>query len=77
MFLHGHRSLNIARKYSVPVIILSDQAIASRIEAFEEPDFAKVCQDISPDLTPVHDYKAYDLNTPDSVARQSRQERVF
>jgi 2-oxoglutarate ferredoxin oxidoreductase subunit alpha len=28
----------IARKYSVPVIILSDQALASRIEAFPEPN---------------------------------------
>ena len=31
----------IARKYSVPVIILSDQAISSRIEAFAEPDLAE------------------------------------
>ena len=28
----------IAREYSVPVIILSDQALATRIEAFEEPN---------------------------------------
>jgi 2-oxoglutarate ferredoxin oxidoreductase subunit alpha len=28
----------LARKYSCPVIILSDQAISSRIEAFAEPD---------------------------------------
>ena len=68
-FYTAIEAVNLARKYSVPVIILSDQAIASRIEAFEEPDFAKVCQDISPDLTPVPDHKAYDLNTPDSVAR--------
>src|SRR6476646_375793 len=45
-------AVNIARKYSVPVIILSDQAIATRIEAFDEPDLKTVCQDISPDLTP-------------------------
>lgn len=31
----------IARKYSTPVIILSDQAIATRIEAFAEPDLAQ------------------------------------
>ncbi len=60
-------AVNIARKYNVPVIILSDQAIATRIEAFPEPNFEKVCQDISPDLTPVPDHKAYDLSTPDGV----------
>ena len=31
----------LAREYSCPVIILSDQAISSRIEAFEEPDLEK------------------------------------
>ena len=60
-------AVNIARKYSVPVIILSDQAIATRIEAFEEPDLEKVCQDISPDLSPVLDHKPYDLSAPDGV----------
>ena len=49
-------AVNIARKYSVPVIILSDQAIATRIEAFKEPDLEKVCQDISPDFSPVLDH---------------------
>lgn len=28
----------IARQYSVPVIVLSDQSLATRIEAFDEPD---------------------------------------
>src|SRR5215813_2870795 len=60
-------AVNIARKYNVPVLILSDQAIATRIEAFKEPDLEKVCQDISPDLTPVPDYKAYDLSAPNGV----------
>lgn len=55
-------AVNIARKYSVPVIILTDQAIATRIEAFEEPNLKKLCQDISPDLTPVADNKPYDLS---------------
>src|SRR2546421_118585 len=58
---------NIARKFNVPVFILSDQAIATRIEAFAEPNLEQVCQDISPDLTPVADYKPYDLSLPDSV----------
>src|SRR5262245_21456254 len=66
-FYTAIEAVNIARQYSVPVIILSDQAIATRIEAFEEPDLEKVCQDISPDLTPVPEYKAYDLSAPNGV----------
>src|SRR2546430_23988 len=61
-------AVNISRKYNVPVFILSDQAIATRIEAFPEPKLEQVCQDISPDLTPVADYKPYDLTVADSVA---------
>src|SRR5947209_2112902 len=60
-------AVNIARKYNIPVLILSDQAIATRIEAFLEPNLEKVCQDISPDLTPVADYKAYDLSSAEGV----------
>src|SRR6266851_1707121 len=66
-FFTAIEAVNIARKYNVPVFILSDQAIATRIEAFLEPDLEKVCQDISPDLTPVPDYKPYDLSAPDGV----------
>ena len=49
-FYTAIEAVNIARKYNVPVFILSDQAIATRIEAFPEPNLEKVCQDISPDL---------------------------
>ena len=42
----------IARKYSTPVIILSDSSLATRIEAFDEPDLKKLMQDPKPDLTP-------------------------
>src|ERR1043166_6774664 len=66
-FYTAIEAVNIARKYSVPVIILSDQAIATRIEAFEEPDLEKVCQDISPDFSPVADHKPYDLNAPEGL----------
>ena len=69
-FYTAIEAVNIARKYNVPVYILSDQAIATRIEAFPEPDLQKVCQDISPDLTPVEDYKPYDLSTPDSTVKR-------
>ncbi len=60
-------AVNIARGYSVPVIILSDQAIATRIEAFEEPDLEKVCQDISPEFAPVTEHKPYALDAEGGV----------
>jgi 2-oxoglutarate ferredoxin oxidoreductase subunit alpha len=66
-FYTAIEAVNIARKYNVPVFILSDQAIATRIEAFACPDLEKVCQDIAPDLSPVADHKPYDLSTPDGV----------
>jgi len=67
-FYTAIEAVNTARKYNVPVIILSDQAIATRIEAFPEPNLEKVCQDISPDLSPVADYKPYDLATVEKPA---------
>ena len=67
-FYTAIEAVNIARKYNVPVILLSDQAISTRIEAFEEPNLEKVCQDITPDLTPVADHKAYDLNAPNGYS---------
>src|ERR1039458_6765921 len=66
-FYTAIEAVNLARKYNVPVFVLSDQAIATCIEAFVEPNLAQVCQDISPDLTPVADYKPYDLSAPDGV----------
>ena len=52
-FFTAIEAVNIARKYNVPVFIVSDQSIATRIEAFEEPNLEKICQDISPDLSAV------------------------
>ena len=66
-FYTAIEAVNIARKYSVPVIILSDQGIASRIEAFTEPNLEKVCQDISPNLAPVADHKPYDLSAANGI----------
>jgi 2-oxoglutarate/2-oxoacid ferredoxin oxidoreductase subunit alpha len=66
-FYTAIEAVNIARKYNVPVFILSDQAIATRIEAFTEPNLEKVCQDISPDLKPVADHKPYDLAAKDGI----------
>src|SRR3989441_3858469 len=69
-FYTAIEAVNIARKYNVPVFIVSDQAIATRIEAFQQPDLEKVCQDISPDLTPVPEHKAYDLSAADGVTHR-------
>jgi len=68
-FYTAIEAVNIARKFSTPVIILSDQGIASRIEAFVEPDLKSVCQDLTPDLTPVADHRPYDLKAADGVTR--------
>jgi len=61
-FYTAIEAVNIARNYNVPVFVLSDQSIATRIEAFAEPNLEKACQDISPDFTPVAEYKPYPLN---------------
>ncbi|HZO85505.1 MAG TPA: 2-oxoacid:acceptor oxidoreductase subunit alpha, partial [Verrucomicrobiae bacterium] len=66
-FYTAIEAVNIARKYNIPVLILSDQSIATRIEAFREPDLEKLCQDLSPDLTPIPDQKPYDLSVVDGV----------
>jgi 2-oxoglutarate ferredoxin oxidoreductase subunit alpha len=68
-FYTAIEAVNIARKYSTPVILLTDQGIATRIEAFEQPDLEKICQDLSPDFTPVADHKPYDLSAADGVTR--------
>lgn len=62
-------AVNVARKFSTPVILLTDQGIATRIEAFREPDLQKIVQDISPDLSPVSEHKPYDLTAPDGITR--------
>ena len=69
-FYTAIEAVNIARKYNVPVFVLSDQAISTRIEAFPTPAMERVCQDITPDLSPVADYKPYDLSLPEGVARR-------
>lgn len=64
-------AVNLAKEYSCPVIILSDQALSTRIEAWDMPDFAKICQDLSPKLEPRGpNFKPYE-NTADGVARHA------
>lgn len=52
----------IAKKYSTPVFILSDTSLATRIEAFDEPDLANIMRDPKLDLTPRESLKPYDLS---------------
>jgi 2-oxoglutarate/2-oxoacid ferredoxin oxidoreductase subunit alpha len=53
----------IARRYSTPVFILSDGSLATRIEAFDEPDLKSLMQDPKPDLSPrTNGYKPYPLD---------------
>ncbi len=53
----------IARAYSTPVLILSDQGLSSRIEVFEEPDLAKLMVDPKPDRSERGaDFKPYPLD---------------
>src|SRR5438270_1885262 len=52
----------IARKYSTPVFILSDTSLATRIEAFDEPDLSKLMVDPKPDLSPRQSFKPYPVD---------------
>jgi 2-oxoglutarate ferredoxin oxidoreductase subunit alpha len=53
----------IAREYSTPVLILTDMALASRIEAFDEPDLGTLMVDPKPNLTERGpDFKPYPLD---------------
>jgi 2-oxoglutarate ferredoxin oxidoreductase subunit alpha len=52
----------IARKYSTPVFILSDTSLATRIEAFDEPDLPKLMVDPKPDLSPRQTHKPYPID---------------
>jgi 2-oxoglutarate ferredoxin oxidoreductase subunit alpha len=59
----------LAREYSCPVIILSDQALSSRIEAFTEPDLDKHWVEPTLDLSDRgENFKPYPL---DSVTRHA------
>src|ERR1043166_6317702 len=62
----------IARKFSTPVFFLSDTSLATRIEAFDEPDLPKLMIDPKPDLTPRETFKPYPL---DQITR-SEERRV-
>jgi 2-oxoglutarate ferredoxin oxidoreductase subunit alpha len=61
----------LAREYSCPAIILTDQALATRFETWEMPDVAKLAQDLTPDFAPRGpNYKPYE-NTVDGIAHHA------
>ena len=62
-FYTALEATKIARAYSVPVFVLSDMSMASRIEAFDEPDLDSLI--VEPELNTEDrpaDFKPYDLN---------------
>lgn len=62
-FYTALEATKIARDYSVPVFVLSDMSMASRIEAFDDPDLENLI--IEPELATEDrpaDFKPYDLN---------------
>lgn len=62
-FYIAREACRIAMEFSVPVIILTDQALATRIEAFEEPDVAAMVVDPELDLTPrSEDFRPYPMD---------------
>ena len=62
-------AVRIAKEYSTPVIILSDQSIATRIEAFDEPNLKDIVQNLKPDFKPVEDHKPYSLDTEHGITQ--------
>jgi 2-oxoglutarate ferredoxin oxidoreductase subunit alpha len=66
-FYTAMEAVQIAKDYSTPVVILTDQAIATRIEAFEEPNLKEICRDIAADLSPIEDHKPYDLSKENGI----------
>ena len=68
-FYTAIEACRIAKEYSTPVVILSDQAIATRIEAFPEPDLDKHWHEPELDLSERGaDFKPYPL---DQITRHS------
>jgi 2-oxoglutarate ferredoxin oxidoreductase subunit alpha len=65
----------IARKYSTPVFILSDTSLATRIEAFDEPDLSKLMVDPKPDLSPRRRFKPYPVDQITQHVRPARDSR--
>ncbi len=61
-FFIALEAARIAKKYSTPVFILSDTSLATRIEAFDEPDLAAIMVDPKLNLTPRESFKPYPID---------------
>jgi 2-oxoglutarate ferredoxin oxidoreductase subunit alpha len=63
------RAFNLAEKYQVPVIVLSDTSLAVRTETIPEPDLSalEVEDRIAPTEEQLKDYKRY-LDTPTGIS---------
>ena len=61
----------LAREYSCPVVVLTDQALATRFETWEMPDLEKLIQELPLNLSPRGpSYKPYE-NTTDGIAHHA------
>ncbi len=61
----------LAREYSSPVIVLTDQALATRFETWEMPDLTKLTQDLTPNFSARGpNYKPYE-NAADGIAHHA------
>src|SRR5678809_490543 len=61
-FYTAIEAARIARKYSTPVFVLSDTSLATRIEAFDEPELKGLMIDPKLDLTPRQTHKPYPID---------------
>ena len=62
-FYIAMEAVRIAREYSTPVLLLTDQGLSSRIEAFDEPDLPKLMVDAKVDRSErPADFKPYPLD---------------
>jgi 2-oxoglutarate ferredoxin oxidoreductase subunit alpha len=70
-FYSAIEAVNLAREYSCPVILLTDQAIGFRVEAFDEPELEKLVQELPLDLSQrPAGFKPY-ADTPDGITHHA------
>lgn len=70
-FYTAMEAVKLAREYSCPVMLVTDQALATRFETWDMPDFATIVQDILPKFAPRGpNYKPYE-NSADGIAKHA------
>ena len=75
-FYSAIEAVNIAKRYSVPVILLTDQGIATRIEAFTEPNLEKSVRTslLISNPSPITNPRSFG---PDGIAASPARHRGF